>query len=214
MRLVAGFLFCVSCLITSVLWGQKTIQGVFTYNATINFPQSDSVYKSWKMVVFTNDTIVRVETETDYFGNQVYIRHMSLKKAYLLIEANGQKYAIQTDLVKQDSLTPKKPSYNVQKKTGGKKIAGIRCKRYYIYETDLKIGYDAYFAKKVSNKYLEFFTDVPGLGLDFYRPSEMGLVHYQLESFVSGAQNRDLFGIPSDYKRVTFDQFMSELNPQ
>jgi len=214
MKRIPRFIWCLACLITSVSWGQKPIQGVFAYNATINFPQSDSVYKSWKMIVYTNDTIVRVETETDYFGNQVYIRHMSMKKAYLLIEASGQKYAIQTDLVQQDSVRSKKPSYTVQKKTGGKKIAGIRCKRYYIFETDLKIGYDAYFAKKISNKYLEFFTDVPGLGMDFYRPSELGLVHYELESFVFGVQDRNLFGIPSDYKRVTFEQFMNELNPQ
>ena len=207
--------FVVACLVLVFFsFGQKPLQGVFTYSATINFPESDSIYKQWKMMVYTNDTIVRVETETDYFGKQVYIRHMSLNKAYLLIETNGQKYAIQTDLLKQDSAATKKQSYTVQKKFGTKKIAGIKAKRYYIYEKDLKIGYEAYFAKKIPNKYLEFFKDIPGLGVDFYRPDEMGLVHYQLQSFIAGAQDRDLFGIPSDYKRVSFDQFLQELNPQ
>ncbi len=191
---------------------QKPVQGVFTYKASVTHPDTNVVIKTWGVKVYTNDTIVRVETETDQMGQQVYIRHMELQKAYLLLNYNGTNYAIQNNLGENKKSDTIPPSYTVKKKFGGKKIAGIRCKKYYIYDNTMKEGFDCYFAKKIGNKYLEVYPEIPGLAVDYYLPSQDGWIHYELTSYVSGTVNRDLFGVPSDYKRVSFDEFIRLFN--
>jgi hypothetical protein len=187
---------------------QKPVSGVFHYKATISLPDTNIVLKSWNVHLYTNDTIVRVETETGQFGVQVYIRHMQMNKAYLLLEADGEKYAIQTNLEKTPEKDTTAPEYTIKKKFGSKKIAGIKCRKYYIIDKGQTEGYYCWFAKKISNKYLEVYPEVKGLAVDYYLPSRDGLIHYELVSYTPSAPSRDLFGIPSDYKRISFDEFV------
>ena len=49
------------------------------------------------MVVYTNDTLSRIEVLNDALGEQVTIKLMELKKSYLLMSMMGKKLAIQTD---------------------------------------------------------------------------------------------------------------------
>lgn len=198
-----------------LMHAQKTpLEGYFDYRATLYMPDTNVVLNSWNIRVYTNDTIVRVETETQ-LGMQVYIRHMSLNKAYLLLDFDGQRYAIQTDLEKggekTDTLATK---YSIKKKMGSKTIAGVKCRRYHVSDKRVNEEYDCYFAKKIGNKYLEVFSEVPGLAVDYYLPSEDGLVHYELTGLTLTDVNRDLFGVPSDCKRITFDEFVNLFSEQ
>ena len=61
---------------------QEAFSGVLKYKATVMAPDTNKVWKSWNVTLYTNDTVVRVETETEQFGVQVYIRNMLLNKAY------------------------------------------------------------------------------------------------------------------------------------
>jgi len=206
MRLLIVCLIALSCAPCVV--GQQPLSGIFEYKATISLPDTNVILKEWNVRVFTNDTIVRVETETQ-LGIQVYIRHMTLNKAYLLIDYGTDKYAIQTNLenqVKNDTL---KPEYTIKRKFGSKKIAGIKCRKYFIQDKNQPDGFECYFAKKISNKYLEVYKDIPGLGLDYYLPSTDGLIHYELKHFTTTPVDPNLFGVPSDYKRITFDEFVN-----
>lgn len=171
-------------------------------------PQTDSTMatKSWGVRLYTNDTVVRVETETEQFGIQVYIRNMNLNKAYLLLELDGNKYAIQTDLSKKSDSTVAK-GYTVKKKSGSKKIAGLKAKKYFVKDHNTE-GFYCYFAKKMPNKYLQVYPEVSGLAVDYYIPSQDGLIHYELLEKKDEKLSRDLFGIPSDYKRISFEEFM------
>lgn len=187
---------------------QKPVSGMFLYKASVSSPDSASVLKQWAVRVYTNDTIVRVETETDNMGQQVYIRHMELDKAYLLIGYNGKNYAIQTDLAENRTKDTVGPRYTVKRKFGGKKVAGYRCRKYYVLDRGRSEGYYCYFAKQFSNKYLEVYPEVPNLAADYYLPSQDGLIHYELQNFTPELLSRDLFGIPSDYKRITFEEFI------
>lgn len=200
----------VAILVSMGVTAQRGVSGVFTYKASISRPDTNLVMRSWKVKVFTNDTVVRVESETNALGNQVFIRHMELNKAYLLLQLDGNKFAIQTDLAEnRNKADSSAPAYTFRKKLfGGKRVAGIKAKRYYILDNGQKEGYYCWFAKKIPNRYLEVYQDIPGLAVDYYLPSQDGLIHYELESFEEGAVNRDLFGVPSDYKRVTFDEFV------
>lgn len=205
-----GWTTGLALLLAVMTYAQKEpLSGVFAYKASITLPDTNIVLNSWNVWVYTNDTISRVETETPQFGKQVYIRHMELKKAYLLLEYEGMKYAIQTDLQerKRDTIAPE---YTITRKLfGGKKVAGIKSRRYYVVDKNQKEGYYCYFAKKISGKYLEVYPEVGGLATDYFLPSPDGLIRYELVSFTEKPLSRDLFGIPSDYKKITFDEFVN-----
>lgn len=206
MRIISACIAVIGLVFS--LQAQQPLSGILEYKASISLPDTNVVLKSWNVRLFTNDTIVRVETETQ-LGVQVYIRHMELNKAYLLIEYGDDKYAIQADLEKKAAKDTVKPEYTVKKKFGSKKIAGVKCRKYYIQDNDQQEGYYCYFAKKWSNKYLEVYKEIPGLALDYYLPSQDGLIHYELVRVTQTPVNRDLFGIPSDYKRISFDEFVN-----
>ncbi|MGV3609497.1 MAG: hypothetical protein ACO1N0_01015 [Fluviicola sp.] len=186
-------------------FSQRPFSGLLKYKATVMAPDTNKVWKSWNVTLYTNDTVVRVETETEQFGVQVYIRNMTLNKAYLLLELDGNKYAIHTDLSKKKDSIQK--GYTVTKKMGSKKIAGMKGKRYLVKDENTE-GYYCYFSKKLGNKYLQVYPEVSGLALDYYIPSQDGLIHYELVEKKEESVNRDLFGIPSDYKRISFEEFM------
>lgn len=206
MRLLFICLIALSCAPCVV--GQQPLSGIFEYKATISLPDTNVVLKEWNVRVFTNDTIVRVETETQ-LGIQVYIRHMTLNKAYLLIDYGTDKYAIQTNLENQAKNDTLQPEYTIKRKFGSKKIAGIKCRKYFIQDKNQPDGFYCYFSKKISNKYLEVYKDIPGLALDYYLPSTDGLIHYELKQFIITPVDPNLFGVPSDYKRITFDEFVN-----
>lgn len=190
---------------------QKPFTGELNYKSSMTYPDTNLVYKSWNVTLYTNDTIVRVETETDALGKQIYIRNMAVEKAYLLIEMEGQKFAIQTDLNKKKAADTTKIVYTYKKKIfGGKKINGIKCNKYHIVYSE-KIQFDCYFAKNISNKYLEVYENIPGLAIDYYIPNEDGLIHYELTKIEEKKVERNLFGIPSDFKRVSFEEFMKSM---
>jgi hypothetical protein len=128
-----------------------------------------------------------------------------LNKAYLLLELDENKYAIQTDLSKKTDTIPK--TYTVKKKMGSKKIAGMKAQKYLVKDENTE-GFYCYFSKKLGNKYLQVYPEVKGLALDYYIPSQDGLIHYELVEKKNEAVNHDLFGIPSDYKRISFEEFM------
>lgn len=186
-------------------FSQSGFSGILKYKASVMAPDTNAVWKSWRITLYTNDTVVRVETETEQFGVQVYIRNMSLNKAYLLLELDGNKYAIQTDLSKKTDSIAK--SYTVKKKRGSKRIAGLKAKKYLVKDENTE-GFYCYFSTKLSNKYLQVYPEVKGLALDYYIPSQDGLIHYELTEKKEQQVNRDLFGIPSDYKRISFEEFM------
>lgn len=190
---------------------QTPVSGTFEYNASISLPDTNVVLKSWRVRVMTNDTIVRVETETQ-LGIQVYIRHMELKKAYLLLDYDGNKFAIQTDLEETNKRDTMAPEYSVKRTWKSKTIAGIKCRKYIVRDKNQTEGYDCWFAKKIDHKYLEVYPEVAGLAVDYYLPSPDGLIHYELTQLNLTPVNRDLFGVPSDYKRLTFEEFVNMIS--
>src|SRR6218665_1718297 len=194
-------LFCLIASVTSLV-AQKPFYGTLKYQATIMVPDTNIVYKQWNITIATNDTVVRVETETEMFGNQVYLRNMALNKAYLLINMTGTGYAIQNDLSKKDSANAEN-QYVIKKAKGKKKILGYKCQKYHIIDKGDSTGYDCYFTKKISGKYLEVYKEIPYLATDYYIPSTEGLIHYELKEVKIETVSRDLFGVPSDYKRIT-----------
>lgn len=62
----------------------------------------------------------------------------------------------------------------------------------------------------MSNKYLNTFEDVPYLPVVYYVTTYDAILKYELVRVNEYSPERDLFGIPADYHRVTFDEFIDK----
>jgi len=67
------------------------------------------------------------------------------------------------------------------------------------------------YLKQFSPKYINAFEEIPGLPVRYYLNTEDGVAVYTLIYFEKTKLNRDLFGVPTDYKKVNFDQFLDEI---
>lgn len=166
------------------------------------------MFPAKQMVVYTNDTLLRIENETDQLGKQVIIKHMILNKSYLLLKTPIANYAIQTDhsTEKTDTFP-----YIFKKKLGKKKILGMKANKLAVSNVNFKEDMEFLYLKKFSNKYLNTLENFPGLPVKYYIATIDGIYLYELVSIEKMVPEKDLFGIPSDYKKVTFDQFLDEI---
>lgn len=201
------FLFLVFISTYSFSQEYKPFVGKLTYSVDFY----DSLHKkptsTSSMKIFTNDTIVRVEAESDMLGKQVIIRHLTLNKYYILLEMNEQKFAIQHQGDK-DTVASK---YLFKYKMFGKKMCGKKAKKVVVKSTNLSAPMTMYYFKQYSPKYIEAVKGIAGLPVDYYIQTNDGYFHYKLTEFSSENVPNDLFGIPSDYKKVTFDEFMQSV---
>ena len=159
-----------------------------------------------KMDVFTNDTLIRVDTETAQLGGQVMITHIELQKYYLLLELDAKKYAIQGYLPK-DTIAS---AYKFKKKMGRKTIGGIKAKKVLVSSSSFQKPITMWYAPTISSKYLSVLKGINGLPVDYYIQMEDGYLHYVLESADLSPVSKNTFGIGSDYQKVTFDEFIEK----
>lgn len=201
--------FLTIFLVTShnISFSQEGFSGMLEYKITIRDTSMQKLIPETRMVVYTNDTITRIENYTDRLGKQVIIHHMVLNKSYMLLDTPIGKFAIQTDHNKSDS-TETTESYTITKKCGSEKILGKKAKRAIVTFDDSEEEYDFLYLKEYSNKYLNNFTLSPGLLVKYSLPTEDGILDYELMLMNEYTPDRDLFGIPSDYERVSFNEFL------
>jgi len=201
----------VSVLLTfTALFGQKTKEpflGTLTYRITICDTALARYVPVRYMKVYTNDTLTRIENETDRLGKQIVLKHLVLNKSYLLLNTPIGKYAIQTNHneAKKDSLLP----YMFKKKCGRKSFCGLKANRLSVSHKGFVEPQTFYYFKQYDPKYLNAFENCPGLPVLYYIPTNDGLFKYELISKDTTLPEHDLFGIPSDFRRVTFDEFMN-----
>ena len=196
-------------LFTSFVFSQKkeAFVGKLVYSVQITDTAFQKFIPATQMVVFTNDTITRIENITDQLGKQAIIKHMELNKSYLLLETPIDNFAIQTDHT--DSLFRKKESkYTFEKKWFKKKVGGVRANRLLVSHPDFKEPKEYLYLKKYSPKYINTFEDFPGLPVHYYIITMDGVYEYKLISIEEVLPPKDLFGVPSNYKRVTFNEFL------
>lgn len=208
--IISALLICCS----SISWSQNhtSFEGKLTYSIYAKDTARQKYIPTKTMVVFTNDTISRIENYSPQFGVQVLLKHLQLDKSILLLEANNNYYAIQTDLNKKDSANqaPKK-AYTLKKKRGTVIIAGKKAHRLLVYYPESKVSFILYYFKHLSPNYIDAFTDAPGLPVRFEVESADGVLIYELVNLVTENVNNDLFGVPSNYKKVSFNQFLQEV---
>ncbi|MDC3252868.1 hypothetical protein OAU25_01310 [Crocinitomicaceae bacterium] len=185
--------------------------GILIYKITPRDSVQNNVSAHSTMVIYTNDTITRTENYTNSLGKQVSIRHIELNKSYLLVAINDtSKYAIQTNLNTPDSLK-KESKYTFKFKAFKRKIRGMKAKRVNVDHPDFDGAVEFLYLKNSSNKYLNNFGQIPGLLVKYSIATPNGVFDYELVKFERFLPSHNLFGIPSDYKRVSVETFMKEL---
>ncbi len=190
----------------------KPFQGKLVYSIQIQDTALQKLFKPKIMTVYTNDTIVRIENYSDQLGQQVVIKHLAYNKSILLLEAKNNFYAIQTDLNLQDSSSSKMTNKVIyKKKLGKRKVAGLKSNRLHLTNSTTKHTMEILYLKNYSPKYLDAYNDIPGLPVKYSITTEDGTFLYTLVSMEKATLNRDLFGVPSNYKRVSFSQFLKEV---
>lgn len=208
------FSFLISIFILLPLQAQEynAFEGKLTY--TVNLISNlDSIERfQFNTSIYTNDTLVRVESFSPQVGAQVLIKHLQLQKYYLLLELNGKKYAIQQH-IDSEKEENKKSKYTFRKKRGKKKIAGQKAKRVFVVNENFPRELEMWYLPTISPKYLDALPGISGLPVDYYIASEEGLYHYVLDKIEFEAVNKAVFGIPSDFKKVSFEEFMNEMMP-
>lgn len=201
------YLFILLLIVcTSSVNAQKNepFQGTLHYRIDFKVHPDSIATPYSKMTVYTNDTIVRVDSETAQLGGQNLITHLELQKYYLLLEFDSKKYAIQGYMPKDTTAS----AYTFKKKCGSKKIAGIKAKKVLVSASFFAKPIVMWYAPSISPKYLSVLKGIKGLPLDYYVQMEDGYLHYVLESVDLSPVSKSTFGIGSDYQKVTFDQFI------
>lgn len=202
MRLILFFI-----LFSSFAFSQKQtpFTGKLVYSVTITDTAFSSIFTEKQMVVYTNDTLVRVENMTEQFGMQVAIRHLELNKSYLLISTFKGDFAIQTKFESDEVKTSK---FTFKKKFGAAKFAGQKAKKLEVTHEGFEQPLQFFYFKKTKSNYLDGFENFPGLLAEYYIPTPDGIFKYTLISIENDPTNIDLYGIPNDFKKISMDEFV------
>ncbi len=195
----------------NALFSQKNLPFIGTLEYEIRNLDSKEE-KPQLMHILSLDSLIRIETNSSVFGTQSFIKHLLKKKSYLLISLDeNQHFAIKGDFSESDTLEkPKK--YIWKKKFGSKKIGGLAAKKLKLTFLQSQKSFTCFYSKKYAARCQEAYTDFPGLPVLYYLETDNGVLEYRLTKYTTIAPNYNLFGVPSNYSRITFDEFVDLIN--
>ncbi|MBL1279552.1 MAG: hypothetical protein COA33_004740 [Fluviicola sp.] len=206
---LTSLLLIITITTTAFSQKQKSFVGMLEYKITARDTSMKEMLPDYPMVIYSNDTITRTENITKQLGQQVVIHHMLLNKSYLLLKTAHGKFAIKTDLnenkPKSDTT---KSNYTFKKKFFKTKILGMKAKRMLVSHPSFEEPIEFLYLKKTANKYNKVFDEIPGLLVKYSIPTADGILDYELVKISKYTPEKDMFGIPSDFKKVTFDEFI------
>ena len=160
-------------------------------------------------LIYAKDSLIKIVNFNSDKGKQELIKHLTYNKSYLLIESPLQNFAIKTNehLVKDTVV-----NYTFKNQSGSKKIAGKRAKKIKVKLKSVQNELTFLYLKKISAKYANIYPDLPGLPVLYYISTPDGLYRYTLQEIKEVSPPLELFMIPKDYKKVTFEEFAEEFS--
>lgn len=205
------FAFVFICHFQNALLAQTPFMGRLTYRVSALDSNVRSLVPADTFQVYTNDTIVRLESRTS-LGQQVSIRHLQLNKSYILLYFKGEKLAIKTNI---DSVSTQQDNqqnirYLRWKK---KKFGSFKAKRAIITREDLGGPKTIYYIPSIRPDLLNVYEGIKGLPAIYYLQHQEGVFKYELIDIDTTVPDHDRFGIPSDFEKITFDEFMDRFKP-
>ena len=200
--------FILFLFINSILYAQKTNFKPFSGALTYKVELVDSTLKKGKfqyyMRVYTNDTMVRTENESELFGKQTVIKHLRLNKQYLLLTYNNKKYAIQQQI--SPDTTPSK--YQFEEKQKFKKFAKKKSQLAITSIKNVPYKFNTYFTTELNPIYLDILKGIKGLPTQYFLPSNNGILRYTLIEIEETPLPANTFLFSKDYVKITFDDFI------
>ena len=200
-------ILCLGFPLTFLAQKKEPFVGKLVYSIEIVDTSLTKLIPPNEMVIYTNDTLIRIENYTEQFGVQAIVKHLQLEKSYLLINTQYESYAIQTDHSKDSIRYP----YTFEKKWFKRKINGFKGNRLSVMHENFEEPLEYIYFKKYDVKYINTLENFPGLPIQYFISSVDGTYRYTLKSMDSMESNRDWFGIPSNAKKVSFNQFMDDM---
>lgn len=196
----------------------KSFSGMLEYKISVRDSALRELVPDNRMVVYTNDTIVRIENYTDHLGMQVAIKHTILGKSYLLIETEFGKYALQMEAtedqeaqLQSDTLGDQDNGFTFKKKRGKTRILGRKMSRMMVTHVDFEEPIEFLYLKNYSSKIIDAYPEMSGIPVKYSVITTDAIYDYELIKISEYSPTNDLFGIPSDYERITFDAFMDKM---
>lgn len=196
----------------------KTFRGMLEYKISVRDTALRDLVPDNVMIVYTNDTIVRIENFTQNLGLQVAIKHTLLDKSYLLLDTDFGKYAIQMDESKEqekkkssDTTTAQIDQFVFEKKFGKKRLLGRKMNKLMVSHPDFEHPIEFLYLKGYSSDIVDAYPKINGIPTKYSVITPDAIFDYELVKINEYTPANDLFGIPSDFKRVTFDEFMDTM---
>ena len=207
MKLILLFsVFLYSSLVFSQNY--KPFEGELTYSIELIHPETNKAKFISFTTIFTNDTLVRTESENIALGKQTLIRHLQLSKQYVLLEYQGKKYAIQQNIGK-DTIPS---SYTFTECRGVKKIGGFKAKKIIVNHSNFKTPLAMYYVKEINPNYLGILKGISGLPVKYYIQTENGLLCYTLREFKEKKIPSSLFLVSKEYEKISFLDFIERVS--
>jgi hypothetical protein len=147
--------------------------------------------------------MLRIESFTP-IGKQIYIKHIPKNRAYILMDLFYEKLAIQT--IPEES--PNAGKYFFEEVRGSKKIAGRKAKNIKVQLPDTDTSITMNYYQNISADYTEALPGIPGLPAKYTLRSGGEYIEYEVVFIEERKVERDLFGIPTDHRIVTMEEFM------
>jgi hypothetical protein len=157
-------------------------------------------------VIYAKDSMLRIENFTP-IGKQIYIKHIPKNRAYILMEFNGQKIAIQS--IPEPAVNDGK--YLFKKRRGKVTVAGIEAKKIDVTLPEIDTMMTMLYHPRMSADYSEAIPGIPGMPLRYALLVDGVLTTFELLELEERVIDIDFFGIPSDYERMTMDEFIERM---
>jgi hypothetical protein len=88
----------------------------------------------------------------------------------------------------------------------------MKAKKLSVTFTDIDKKFTFYYLKNIPAIYGSAYTSFPGLVVEYYIPTDEGMFKYTLTEFKRIDPPLTLFMVPTDYKRVSIEEFMEEMS--
>ncbi len=186
----------------------KPFEGELTYSIELIHPETQKPKFISFTTIFTNDTLVRTDSENPALGKQTLIRHLQLSKQYVLLEFKGKKYAIQQNLGKDTTIS----RYSFTSCRGYKKIGGLKAKKILVNHPNFKTPLSMYYVKDLNPNYLDILKGIQGLPVKYYIQTEDGLLCYTLREIKEKEIPNTFFSVSKDYEKISFLDFIERVS--
>lgn len=190
----------VSCAVQPEV--QAAFQGKIIYKIKADIIDENATDSTNYQVVYAKDSMLRIENFTA-IGKQIYIKHIPRNRAYILMDIHKEKLAIQSI----PEATPNAGKYQFKTKRKSKKIASKKAQAIEVIIPDIDSTFTMYYYPDLPAKYSEALYGIPGLPAKYTLFSNGVFYDYEIVSIEAYETNRDLFGIPTDHRIITMDEF-------